>query len=71
MEKIPTNAIQTLGDTVEDVKCMVQFLNYAYNMTDSNKDIPMRNEEKTGGQLFFFYLEEKIKDIITKVGELT
>ncbi len=46
-------------DASDELVCMVQFLNFAYNNAPEHR--PMNDSEKTGGQAFFFLLEERVK----------
>lgn len=52
-----------LSQKAENILFMLKFLNYAYNQPDSDHDLPMTNEEKTGGQLIFFNVMDELKKL--------
>lgn len=52
-----------LSQKAENILFMLKFLNYAYNQPDSDHDLPMSNEEKTGGQLIFFNVMDELKKL--------
>lgn len=52
-----------LSQKAENILFMLKFLNYAYNQPDSDHDLPMTNEEKTGGQLIFFTVMDELKKL--------
>lgn len=54
-----------LSQKTENILFMLKFLNYAYNQPDSDHDLPMTNEEKTGGQLIFFTVMDKLQSLDT------
>lgn len=47
----------------ENILYMLKFLNYAYNQPDSEHDLPMGNEEKTGGQQIFFHIMDELQKL--------
>lgn len=58
-----------LSQKTENILFMLKFLNYAYNQPDSDHDLPMTNEEKTGGQHIFFYVMDEVKRLDTDIRE--
>lgn len=52
-----------LSQKAENILFMLKFLNYAYNQPDSDHDLPMTNEEKTGGQLIFYNVMDELKKL--------
>lgn len=52
-----------LSQKAENILYMLKFLNYAYNQPDSDHDLPMDNDEKTGGQFVFFYVMDELKSL--------
>lgn len=57
------NEYSDLSQKAENILFMLKFLNYAYNQPDSDHDLPMTNEEKTGGQLMFYSVMEELKNL--------
>lgn len=49
-----------LNQKAEHILYILKFLNYAYNQPDSEHDLPMDNDEKTGGQHIFFYVMDEL-----------
>ena len=47
----------------ENILYMLKFLNYAYNQPDSEHDLPLSNEEKTGGQQIFFHIMDELQKL--------
>lgn len=58
-----------LSQKAENILFMLKFLNYAYNQPDSDHDLPMTNEEKTGGQLVFFNVMDELKSLDKELNE--
>lgn len=56
-----------LSQKAENILFMLKFLNYAYNQPDSDHDLPMTNEEKTGGQLVFYNVMDELKNLDTDI----
>lgn len=54
-----------LSQKTENILFMLKFLNYAYNQPDSDHDLPMNNEEKTGGQIFLFHIMKELETLDT------
>lgn len=52
-----------LSQKAENILYMLKFLNYAYNQPDSEYDLPMDNDEKTGGQFVFFYVMDELQKL--------
>lgn len=56
-----------LSQKAENILFMLKFLNYAYNQPDSDHDLPMTNDEKTGGQLIFYNVMDELKNLDTDI----
>ncbi len=61
------NSYNNLCDRTQDIMYMLKFLNYAYNQPDSDHDLPMTNEEKTGGQLILFHIMKELETLDTDI----